>query len=264
MSNNQEIKTETQFILSVLKHIIQFPWILLMVAFGKKEPSELLNIYHEFTHFFKDAKVTYYLIIANVVIFLIEVFILIPYWHLDYFVSSPENFYTYNFISMFSHMFLHASLMHLFGNMIFLFVFGRVTEKYLGTKQMLLVYFGAGIISHLISAGIFLNTGIGASGAISGLVAAAILIRPFYLSYVLLGFPMPIFILGILQMFGDFTGFLYPDPSSNVGHIAHLAGYASIMITVFLLNPEQREEMKKGLNVNLLMIILFIILNVMY
>lgn len=265
MSNHSghEIISETQFFLRMIKHLLYFPYLFIMFLFGKKTKKEAFAFYYELGHFFKDARGTYYLIIANIVMFFIEIFIIIPSGSLDLFVASPENLFSGNFILSLVHMFLHAGYAHLLGNMLFLFVFGRVVEKYLGTTQMLSIYFGAGILSEIISAGLFLNSGIGASGAISGIVAAAILIRPFYFSYISI-FPLPIFFIGFLSIMGDFTGFFYPDPTSNVGHIAHLAGYASVMFTVFLLNKEKRNEMKKGFLINILLLALFIILNILY
>ena len=255
--NGHDILTETQFLLYLIKYIITFPFLLILFVFGKKNLKELFIIYYITKNFFKDAIVTYNLIRLNILIFIFQIFILYPNNLMDFLIISPENFYSGNVISLISHMFLHGSIMHLLGNMLFLFIFGRIVEKHLGRKQMLIVYFGAGIIAGMVASGIFYQSGLGASAAISGLVAAAILIRPFYISYIAI-IPLPIFILGILQIFGDFTGLLYPDQESNIGHLAHLTGYASIMITVFLLNKEERKKMFYGLLINLIIITLFL------
>jgi membrane associated rhomboid family serine protease len=260
MSKKQDddnIKTETEFVLTFIKYVFTFPFILILFLAGKRSAKELFSFFYYAFDFLDDAIMTYYLIWANIIMFILEIFIFIPLGWMDYLVISPENFYSGNLLSLVTHMFLHASFMHLFGNMLFLFVFGRIVEKYLGKNQMLIIYFGAGLISASIDSGIFFGGGLGASAAISGLVAAAILIRPFYFSYIAF-FPLPVFVLGILQIMGDFTSVLNPDPESNVGYLAHLLGYASVMITVFLLNKEERKKMFYGLLINLIIITVLI------
>ena len=257
-----EIITETKLIVDIIKFIILFPVNLSLYFSGKIDRKELFFIFYEFGHFFKDAYITHNLIIITSFVFLLQGIALIIWQDttFSFFVVSPENIYKLNFLSVFTATFLHGSIFHLLGNMFYLFIFGRVVEKYLGSRQMLIIYLVGGIIANGVSAGLFGITGLGASGAISGVVAAAILIRPFYLSYLLI-YPLPIFILGFFQITGDFSGFFNQDPNSNIGHIAHLAGYGSIAITVFFLNREKRKEMKKGLLINILFLLIFILLN---
>jgi membrane associated rhomboid family serine protease len=97
-------------------------------------------------------------------------------------------------------MFLHGSDGHLWGNMLFLWVFGLVVERRTGLKRFLLLYFLTGVFANVASAvvyPIFLKTtfhGIGASGAISGIMGV-FMIRLFYKKIV---FPIPI--LGIFSL----------------------------------------------------------------
>ena len=123
---------------------------------------------------------------------------------------------------------------------------------------MLLIYFGAAIISDLVSS-LFLQGGIGASGAISGLVAAAILTDPFYITFLVFGIPIPIILLGWLSIIGDVMGALSPE-ESNIGYFAHLGGYISITLLVYLFNKEDRQRMKKGLIINIIFVIIMTLL----
>jgi len=84
---------------------------------------------------------------------------------------TPAGF----FAPIFASMFLHGGWLHLLGNMLFLFVFGRSVEDRFGHLKFLLIYFVGGFGGALLH--IFLNAGsripsIGASGAIAGILGA--------------------------------------------------------------------------------------------
>ncbi len=84
-------------------------------------------------------------------------------------------------LPMFTSMFLHAGWMHLLGNMLFLWVFGGSVEEALGHFQYLIFYFICGIGSAAVHTAF--NWGskiptVGASGAISGIMGAFIVLYP--------------------------------------------------------------------------------------
>jgi len=84
-------------------------------------------------------------------------------------------------LPMFTSMFLHGGWMHLLGNMLFLFVFGGSVEEALGHFQYFIFYFVCGVGSALVHT--MVNWGskvptIGASGAISGIMGAFIVLFP--------------------------------------------------------------------------------------
>ena len=97
------------------------------------------------------------------------------------FVPASPQLYT-----LFSYLFIHANLEHIFFNLIFLVIAGYVIEQTIGKAIFLSIFFASGNIAVLFDiAGRFL-TGIsfsvpfvGASGAIFGLLAVAALLRPF-------------------------------------------------------------------------------------
>ena len=130
--------------------------------------------------------VTWLLILANVLVFLVEIggsdaemlaitnaFGVTPAALIG---STPAPVFT-----LLSYMFIHADIMHIFGNMIFLFVFGDDVEEALGRRRFLLFYLLCGIIGGLAFVASdpgFAGPLIGASGAISGVVIAYAMWRP--------------------------------------------------------------------------------------
>ena len=84
-------------------------------------------------------------------------------------------------LTLLTYMFIHADVGHIFGNMIFLWVFGDDVEEALGRCRFLLFYLLCGVIGALTfvaSDPTFDGPLIGASGAISGVVVAYAMLRP--------------------------------------------------------------------------------------
>src|SRR5271157_3527829 len=84
-------------------------------------------------------------------------------------------------IPILASMFLHGGWLHLLGNMLFLFVFGRSIEDRFGHMKFLLIYFASGLAGALLH--IILNAGsrvptVGASGAIAGVLGAYFICFP--------------------------------------------------------------------------------------
>lgn len=93
-------------------------------------------------------------------------------------------------LTLVTYMFLHADWGHIFGNMIFLWVFGDDIEEVLGRMRFLTFYLLCGIIGGLtfvVSDTHSQSPLIGASGAISGVVIAYVMLRPCAKITVLLG-----------------------------------------------------------------------------
>lgn len=84
-------------------------------------------------------------------------------------------------LSMFSSMFMHGSWLHLFGNMLFLWIFGNNIEDYLGKIKYILFYLLSGLgasMVHIIFHPNSLIPVIGASGAVSGIMGAYLILYP--------------------------------------------------------------------------------------
>ena len=139
------------------------------------------------------------------------------------------------FEPLFTSMFLHAGLMHLLGNMLFLWIFGDNVEDYFGHAGYLFFYVVCGIGSGLVQVLLNLNVSplpaIGASGAISGGMGAYILLFPrhqiltFFFIFLI---PLPAFlILGywfVLQ-FLEGVGQLGMAARGGVAFWAHIGGF---------------------------------------
>jgi membrane associated rhomboid family serine protease len=140
-------------------------------------------------------------------------------------------------------MFLHANFWHLFGNSIFLWVFGVFVEDKLGWKVYLYLYFLTGVASGLIHGdmvGIFMREdlfipSLGASGAISGIMGIY-LYRCYYSKIkLLIAFWLPIriqipaIIILILWFLRDFMGGINAIRGihHNVAFWAHVGGFAA-------------------------------------
>src|SRR5918996_1093833 len=129
--------------------------------------------------------ITYSIVAANVLIHLLIT------WNTDFVISDtvvhtfgfdPASFANLSAIpTLVTSMFLHGDLLHLFGNMIFLLVFGRRVENQLEGINFLTFYLTTGIsacLAHMFMQPNSSSPLIGASGAISGILGAFFICNP--------------------------------------------------------------------------------------
>ena len=148
-----------------------------------------------------------------------------------------------NYLSVLTSMFLHGGFGHLFGNMVFLYVFGDNIEDAMGHVSYLLFYVLCGIAAALTQ--VFLNPDstipmIGASGAISGVMGAYIVLFPqgkvrAIVFYTVMLVPAWIMI-GVwfaLQLFSGFSTLGGPDVGGTA-FWAHVGGFVAGTILVWL------------------------------
>jgi len=255
-----KIKSESKLLWVLIKDVLLLPLTFLLVLLKKKKISDLFRPLKDFVGFIFEARITIALIILNIAVYVIvNILFLNGKINMGFIdqnlVDKPEYLLGLNFFPIIASWFMHGSVLHLVGNMLFLFVLGRIVERRLGAKT-LIVYFGAAIVSAIVNDLMHINvagySAVGASGAIAGLGAAALLIDPLYVTYAI-GVPLPVVLVVFLQIVADLNGVLYPV-KDNIGHLAHLAGYFSIALTMFLLGKENREKMKKGFIIGLVVI----------
>jgi membrane associated rhomboid family serine protease len=152
-----------------------------------------------------------------------------------------------NAVTIFSAMFMHGGWFHLFGNMLFLWIFGDNVEDRFGHAKFLIFYLLAGIAATFAQYSVAPESGVpnvGASGAIAGVLGAYILLFPQARVNVLLGrqiVAMPAFIvLGlwiVLQLVSGVGTIGYTDESANAGgiaYMAHIGGFVSGLAMTFL------------------------------
>lgn len=146
--------------------------------------------------------------------------------YIDTFQFNPSSILTRPW-TLVTYIFLHAGLGHLFFNMIVLYFFGTALERKVGNKQLLGIFFTAGILSAIgytfLSRPIFdIYPGpmVGASGAIYGVFAALTVLEPNLRVYV---YFVPMRLKHALLLFAVFD-FLMVNSTDMIAHTAHLSG----------------------------------------
>jgi membrane associated rhomboid family serine protease len=122
-------------------------------------------------------------------------------------------------------IFVHANLVHLLGNMLFLYVFGNTLESLSNdSKRMLFAFFLGGFLSFLLSIPFFPpdTTFVGASAAIFTLTAVVMLMKPLRWSWLLL---MPVGLVAVLYFLYNAVA-VYYQYQSNVAYISHIIGFS--------------------------------------
>ncbi len=147
-------------------------------------------------------------------------------------------------LTLLSYMFLHGSILHLVGNMAFLWVFGDNVEDAMGHIRFLLFYIMCGVfagLAHTLSDPGSAQPLIGASGAVSGVVAAYLMLHPKVRLWVLAlpFFPLRIsagLALGVWVLFQVYSLFFSAD--SHTAWWAHIGGLAAgAILVLFMRQP---------------------------
>lgn len=166
------------------------------------------------------------IIVLCVLSFLLEMIPGIGEIYINVFQFDPSSLMTRPW-TLITYMFLHSGLVHLFLNMLVLYFFGTAFERRVGNKQLLAVFFTAGVLSAIgyafLSRPIFnISPGamIGASGAIYGVFSALAILEPDMLVYV---YFVPMKLKYALVLFA-LVDFLMVNSSDMIAHTAHLSG----------------------------------------
>ncbi|HEX2115105.1 MAG TPA: rhomboid family intramembrane serine protease [Alphaproteobacteria bacterium] len=211
--------------------------------------------------------VTIAFIVANVLVFLyqlslpgrageafIYMFGMIPAVLFGSAQLPPELAVLPGWATIFSSMFLHGGIMHIAGNMLFLWVFGNNVEDAMGHGRFVAFYLLCGIAAALAQG--FSDTTsqipmIGASGAISGVLGAYLILHPRaeVLSLLFLGFFVRIialpamFVLGIwflLQLVQ--ATLMRSEGEGGVAFLAHIGGFIAGAVLVPLFRNQAAVE----------------------
>lgn len=142
---------------------------------------------------------------------------------------------------LFTYMFMHASIDHIFFNMFALWMFGNTLENYWGSRRFLFYYFvcgvGAGIINALVSYGLT----VGASGAVYGILLAFGMMFPNEKIYIYFLLPLKAkWFVGIYAAIELFEGVF--RSYDGIAHFAHLGGmiFGLILILYWRKHPFSR------------------------
>lgn len=219
--------------------------------------------------------VTRFLIIANVIIFLLvwlsdyvtalsgfEIISLEEaiqmYGMIPHYITNYERLYT-----LFTSMFLHGGIVHLAGNMLYLHIFGDNVEYAFGRGRYLAFYLLCGIaasVAHILSLTTpdgWLVPAVGASGAISGVLGAYLLLYPrarvltLVLVYWVYIVHIPaVFFLGFWFIFQFLEGVLTLGLGvpSGVAYWAHIGGFVAGIALVPILKKRRPPLVRKKLS----------------
>ncbi|MGA7558675.1 MAG: rhomboid family intramembrane serine protease [Terriglobales bacterium] len=207
--------------------------------------------------------VNYFLIVLNVLVFLweraqspralsvfVRAFGLVPSHTVAVLTGHSHDALAAGVVPLFTSLFLHGSLLHVVGNMLFLWIFGDNVEDYLGHFSYLIFYLASGLAASFTHILLNLNSHeptIGASGAIAGVMGAYFIVYPrarvltwFFVFIVWLPAWLVLGYWFLLQFFA------FPQfAAEGVAVWAHLGGFAAgvMMIKLF---PERRHRYRYG------------------
>lgn len=159
-------------------------------------------------------------------------------------LRGPQNLLLPEEITLITYMFLHGGILHLVGNMIFLWVFGDNVEDSMGHLRFLIFYLLCGIFAGLVHAVMSAPSDvpmIGASGAVAGVIAAYLMLHPRVRVWILVLYRIPLRVsaglaLGVwiaLQLVS-----VYMDTEGGTAWWAHIGGLiAGAVLIVFMRRP---------------------------
>jgi membrane associated rhomboid family serine protease len=154
------------------------------------------------------------------------------------------------FVTLLTSMFMHASLIHIGGNMLFLFIFGDNVEDNMGHVKYAIFYLLCGMVANFaqILAGPDSPVpGVGASGAIAGVMAAYLVLFPRAQVRTVIGYGYitrvpAIFMIGLWAVTQLFSGLNVLGTGSDVGGVAywaHIGGFIAGVVLVFVFGDRQ-------------------------
>jgi membrane associated rhomboid family serine protease len=177
--------------------------------------------------------INWLLILLNVGVFVLQLIGMVP----DTYAAVPRTImHGHELYTIITSMFMHGGFLHILGNMWFLYIFGDNVEDAFGHLGYLAIYLVSGIIGALLQIAVAPHSLIpmlGASGAISGVLGAYMVLYPgariltlipvFFLLRV--NVPAIVF-LGIWILIQVLSGLGSPRTGGGVAFFAHIGGFA--------------------------------------
>lgn len=205
-----------------------------------------------------------FLIIANLVIFIYELSLgpnLVGF--IQQYGVIPQKFLAFDSLTfdrllpLFTSMFMHAGLLHIAGNMLFLFIFGDNVEDSMGHFRYFFFFILVGLLSGL--AHVYANQSstipsLGASGAISGVLGAYFLLYPaariatlIFLLFFFWVVEVPAWIfLGLWFLLQMISGASQVNSDgAGVAFWAHVGGFVAGFVLILFFRRKQKENFLK-------------------
>jgi membrane associated rhomboid family serine protease len=173
----------------------------------------------------------------------------------------PTEEFPAPFVTIFTSMFLHGGLLHVGGNMLYLWIFGDNVEDTLGHGRFFVLYVVSGIGAAMAQT--LMNPAsqipmVGASGAVSGILGAYLVLFPHatILTLITFGFFIrfvhvpAIVVLGfwiVLQLLSGFVTYGMASRSGGemggVAWFAHIGGFVAGIVLLFMLRPSRSARL---------------------
>ncbi len=154
-------------------------------------------------------------------------------------------------ITLFTSTFLHGGWAHLLGNMLFLFIFGDNVEDAFGSVLYFLFYIFVGFVGSLtfvLTSPDSILPSLGASGAISGVLAAYLVLFPSnrvqvvaFLGWFPFRFAVPAIVMiglwALFQFVDGFASIATTEQTAGVAYMAHVGGFIAGLVLTLVLKP---------------------------
>jgi membrane associated rhomboid family serine protease len=159
--------------------------------------------------------------------------------------------------TIFTSMFLHGGLLHVGGNMLYLWIFGDNVEDTLGHGRFLLFYLLSGVVAaaaQTVMSPASAVPMIGASGAVSGVLGAYLVLFPYATVLTLVMFIFffrlvhipALIVLGfwiVVQFFNGLGSFSTPGGEDGVAWFAHIGGFVAGIVFLLIIRPRAQARL---------------------
>jgi rhomboid family protein len=200
--------------------------------------------------------VTYGLIGINAMVFVYEL-LLGPDAREQFFLMNGLIPSAFSWVAVFSSMFIHGGFVHLAGNVLSLWIFGDNVEDRMGHGRFAVFYLLAGVVAALAQTWAVADSAVpvvGASGAIAGVMGAYLVLFPhsrilvlvFLLVFIdVVEIPAVVFlaIWFFMQLLSG-VGQLAHMPGANIGFWAHIGGFLTGVLGVFVFRRPERQSVE--------------------
>ncbi|MBM4421121.1 MAG: rhomboid family intramembrane serine protease [Chloroflexi bacterium] len=158
-------------------------------------------------------------------------------------------------VPLVSHMFLHGGWLHLLGNMLYLWIFGDNVEDRLGSARYLVFYLASGFVAAIGQGLLDPAPMVGASGAISGVLAAYLVLHPgaristlvflgIFISVIRLPAVIVIGFYIVVQVIDGLAQLRVEGAASDIAYFAHVFGFVGGLMLVLLMRPRHPRSLR--------------------
>ena len=195
---------------------------------------------------------TILLILSIIVAYYLELSELTAHQIITYLAFSTNALIAGKIWTLVTALYVHASPEHLYGNMLFLFIFGSALESEVGAKKTVGLFFFGGVLTFLIGIPFYAPGAelVGASAAIFTLSGAIMLVNPTQLTIIILPVGLVAILFFLLNIYYVSSGV-----GGNIAYISHVIGF--LLGIPFGIAWSRRWL--RNLGITILMLVIFIV-----